>query len=176
MESISKEKKILVAYSSQTGKTKKVAEAIYDAIPQPKEIKPIKDVDSLKDYGLSFLGFPVHAEGPDKKAKEFLQEHVKDKTIALFITHMAPEESPELPEWIQKFREAAVGARIIDVFNCQGQASRLVKTIMRLSLNSKYRERARSDTSKGQPDFQRLERAKEFANNVMTRVILRRVL
>jgi flavodoxin len=36
--------KVLIAYMSQTGNTKKVAEAIYDAIPQPKDIKRVKDV------------------------------------------------------------------------------------------------------------------------------------
>lgn len=31
--------KSLVIYFSQTGNTKKVAEAIYEALPQPKELK-----------------------------------------------------------------------------------------------------------------------------------------
>jgi flavodoxin len=34
--------KVLVAYMSQTGNTKKVADAIYGALPEPREIKPIK--------------------------------------------------------------------------------------------------------------------------------------
>ena len=34
--------KVLVAYMSQTGNTKKVAEAIYSVIPQPKEIKRVE--------------------------------------------------------------------------------------------------------------------------------------
>ena len=44
--------KVLVAYMSQTGNTKKVAEAIYGAIPQPKEIKRVEDVTSLEGYDL----------------------------------------------------------------------------------------------------------------------------
>jgi flavodoxin len=59
--------KVLVAYMSRTGNTKKVAEAIYDAISQPKEIKRVEDVTSLEGYDLSFLGFPIHGFGPDKK-------------------------------------------------------------------------------------------------------------
>lgn len=113
--------KVLVAYMSQTGNTKKVAEAIYDTIPQPKEIKHVEDVTSLEGYDLSFLGFPMHGYGPDKKVKNFLETHVKDRPIALFITHMAPESAPPLKGWIQKFSDAAVGANIVGVFDCQGQ-------------------------------------------------------
>jgi flavodoxin len=155
---------VLVAYMSKTGNTKKVAEAIYDEIPQPKEIKRIEDVTSLEDYDLAFLGFPTHAFGPDKKVKTFLQTHVKDRTIALFITHMAPEDAPPLPEWIQKFKDAAVGANIIGVFNCQGQLnSRLMKTIVRI------RYPFQANSSQGQPDETRLERAKIFANEVINK-------
>ena len=82
--------KVLVAYMSRTGNTKKVAEAIYGAIPQPKEIKRVEDVTSLEGYDLAFLGFPMHSFGPDKPVKTFLETHVKDRAIALFITHMAP--------------------------------------------------------------------------------------
>ena len=153
--------KVLVAYMSRTGNTKKVAEAIYDTLPQPKEIKRVEDVTSLEGYDLSFLGFPIHASGPDKKVKTFLETHVKDRSIALFITHAAPEGAPPLQEWIQKFKDAALGADIIGIFDCQGQASRLIKTIMLLNRNSGVRASARS--SQGQPDATRLERARTFA-------------
>jgi flavodoxin len=150
--------KVLVAYMSRTGNTKKVAEAIYSAIPEPKEIKRIEDVTSLEGYDLSFLGFPMHAYGPDKPEKTFLETHVKNKTIALFITHMAPEDAPPLQGWIQKFSDAAAGANIIGVFDCQGQLnSRLLKIILRL------RHPTRADNSQGQPDATRLERARTFA-------------
>jgi flavodoxin len=157
--------KVLVAYMSRTGNTKKVAEAIYGAIPQPKEIKRVEDVTSLEGYDLAFLGFPMHAFGPDKPVKTFLETHVKDRAIALFITHMAPEDAPPLQGWIQKFSDAAVGANIIGIFDCQGQLnSRLLKIIMRL------RYPTRADSSQGQPDETRLERARAFANEIMNRL------
>jgi len=162
--------KVLVAYMSQTGNTKKVAEAIYDVIPQPKEIKRVEDVTSLEGYDLAFLGFPIHDFGPDKQAKAFLETHVKDRAIVLFTTHMAPEDAPSLQGWIQKFRDAAVGANIVGVFNCQGQGSRRVKISMRLSRHPKLRAWARADTSQGQPDAARLERARAFANELVNRL------
>ena len=161
--------KVLVAYMSQTGNTRKIAEAIYDAIPQPKEMRRVEDVTSLEGYDLSFLGFPIHGYGPDRKARAFLETQVKNRTIALFITHMAPEGAPLLQEWIQKFSDAAIGANIIGIFDCQGQVRRLVKTFMRLSLKSKERKWARLDSSQGQPDATRLERARTFAKEIVSK-------
>ncbi|MGB8780087.1 MAG: flavodoxin family protein [Candidatus Bathyarchaeia archaeon] len=158
--------KVLVAYMPRTGNTKKVAEAIYDAIPKPKEIRRIENVTSLEGYDLSFLGFPIYASGPNRQAKAFLETHVEDKAIALFLTHMAPEDAPPLQGWIQKFKDAAVGANIIGIFDCQVQASRLVKTFVRIHPQARASVRA----SQGQPDAARLERARAFANEMMNRL------
>ena len=164
---MSEETRVLIAYQSQTGNTKKVAEAIYRVIPEPKEIKPLKKVKSLDDYDLVFLGFPIHGSGPNMKAKEFLENITRGKKMALFITHAAPEEAPEIPESLQKFKDAAAGAEIMDVFHCQGQLSGFVKTIMRIVPDPKLRMWAKMDSSKGQPDKSRLEKAGVFASKVM---------
>lgn len=155
--------KVLVAYMSRTGNTKKVADAIYDAIPQPKEIKRVEDITSLEGYDFSFLGFPMHSLGPDKQVKTFLEKYAKNRSIALFITHMAPEDAPPLQGWIQKFKDAAAGANIVGVFDCQGQASGLVKIFMGIPLIFM----GQTDTSQGKPDAARLERARTFANEMM---------
>jgi flavodoxin len=161
--------KVLVAYMSRTGNTKKVAEAIYDVIPQPKEIKRVEDITSLEGYDLAFLGFPMHGYGPDKKVKAFLETHVKGRAIALFITHMAPENAPPLQGWIQKFSDAAVGAKVVGVFDCQGQLnSRLLKIYIRITRNPRLRESMWA--GQGQPDATRLERAKTFANEILNRL------
>ena len=158
--------KVLVAYMSQTGNTKKVAEAIYGAIPEPKEIKRVEEVTSLEGYDLSFLGFPTHGYGPDKQAKTFLETYAKGRSIAFFITHMAPDGAPPVLDWVQKFRDAAIGANIVGVFDCQGQVnSPLLKIVMRITPNPKMRESLRS--GKGQPDTARLERAGAFANETL---------
>ena len=162
--------KVLVAYMSQTGNTKKVADAIYDALPQLKEIKPIKDVTTLEGYDLTFLGFPTHAYGPDKPVKNVLDKLVKGRTIALFITHMAPDDAPPVKEYIQKFRDAAVGANIVGFFDCQGQASLLAKIIVSVHPDPKVRASAKA--SKGQPDAARLERARTFADEMMNKLRL----
>jgi len=160
--------KALVAYLSKTGNTKKIAEAIFEEISDEKEIKPIDKVGSIEGYDIAFLGFPIHAMGPDKKTVELLEKHcVNGRNVALFITHMAPEDAQELPTWLDKFRRAASGASIVDVFDCQGQVAKPIKLFMSIAPDSKLRSWAKQDNSKGQPDKARLDRARAFSRDVM---------
>lgn len=160
--------KVLVAYMSNTGNTKKVAEAIYDEIGDEREIKPIDEVGSTDGYDIAFLGFPIKQMGPDKKTTKLLAKHCTNgKNVVLFITHAAPEESPDLPPMLDKFRKAACGANIIDLFDCQGELSKKVKRIMSILPDARLRRWAKEDNSQGQPDETRIERAHAFSRDVM---------
>jgi flavodoxin len=160
--------KVLVGYQSVSGNTKKVAEAIYSEIEGEKEIRNIKEIVSLNGYDLVFLGFPVHAYGPDKKARRFLETHTNGKNIVLFITHAAPEGWHELPEWLGRFEEAAVGANIMGRFDCQGELAKGVKFLMKM-IPGKARAQAKIDNSEGQPDEIRLDAARIFTREMMTK-------
>jgi len=48
--------KVLVAYVSRTGNTKKVAEAIFQGMQEEKEIKELQNVGNLEGYDLTFIG------------------------------------------------------------------------------------------------------------------------
>lgn len=80
--------KVLVAYMSQTVNTKKVAEALHSVIPAPKETERVEEVRSLEGYDLAFLGFPMHAFGPDEPVVNFLKAYVKDNS-ALYHSRIA---------------------------------------------------------------------------------------
>ena len=163
--------KALVTYMSKTGNTKKVAEAIFDGISDEKDIKPINEVDSIEGYDITFLGFPIHGGGPDKKEVDLLEKHcINGRKVVLFITHAAPENSPELPSVLDKFKRAARGADIVDMFDCQGELAKPIKLIMSILPDAKLRQWARQDTSKGQPDKTRLDRACTFSRNVMNKL------
>ena len=163
--------RVLVAYMSSTGNTKKVAEAIYSQIDCEKEIKPIKEVQDIGAYDVSFLGFPTHGQGPDKKVQKILARHCTNgRKVALFVTHAAPEDAPELPESIAGFKRAAAGASIVGLFDCQGELAKGVKAIMRISPNKQLRSWAKIDNSKGQPDQARLDKARAFAKETLSRV------
>jgi len=134
-------------------------------------MKPIDAVDSIEGYDVAFLGFPIHQMGPDKKTVKLLEKHcINDRNVVLFITHAAPEDSPDLPPWLEKFRRAARGANVVDIFDCQGQLDKTTKRIMSVLPNAQLRMWAKQDNSQGQPDKTRLDRARAFSRNVMQRL------
>lgn len=76
---------ILVVYSSRTGNTKKVAEAICTAAPERCVLKEVKEVVTLEPYKLIVAGYWVDKGGPNEDMKNFLPQ-LNGKTIALFQT------------------------------------------------------------------------------------------
>jgi flavodoxin len=163
--------KVLVAYMSKTGNTRKVAQAIYGEIDEEKELMTIDEVDSITGYDVAFLGFPIHQMGPDKKEARLLEKLCTGgRNVVLFITHAAPEDAPDLPPMLDKFRQAARGANIIDMFDCQGQLDRMTRRIMSILPDARLRRWAREDSSQGQPDKARLASARTFSRNVMDRL------
>lgn len=163
--------RVLVAYMSKTGNTKKVAEAILEALDCDKEIMPIDQVVDISGYDLSFLGFPVQRFGPDPKTVRLLQKHCQPgRDVALFVTHAAPEDEEQLPQWLEGFRTAAARANIVGMFDCQGQLSKGMKRIMSLLPMRGLRQMAKRDNSQGQPDATRLARARAFARETLEKV------
>jgi len=79
--------KILVTYLSQTGNTKKIAEAIFESLEGDKSIKPMDEVQEIENYSLIFIGFPVHSHSVPYKIEIFLRKIPRGKKIALFSTH-----------------------------------------------------------------------------------------
>ena len=163
--------KVLVAYFSQTGNTKKVAEAIYGEIKMDKEIKKLQDVESLEGYGFSFIGFPLQAFGPAKDAKDFLKAKTAGKKVALFVTHAAPEGTPQLTEWLATCGKAASGAEIAGIFDCQGELSQAVADMLLKSDDPDMQSFGKmGPTTKGQPDATRIEKAKAFAREISAKL------
>jgi flavodoxin len=163
--------KILVAYLTKTGNTKKIAEAIFQEIKDEKEIKNIDEVESLEGYDVAFLGFPIHQMGPDKKTAKLLAKHcVNGRKVVLFITHAGPEGAPVLQPMLEKFRQAARGAELIDMFDCQGELAKGIKRIMSILPNAQFRMWAKMDNSQGQPDQTRIDKARAFSRDVMKKL------
>ena len=163
--------KILVTYVSRTGNTKKVAQAIFNQIKGTKDIKELEQVDTLDGYDLTFVGFPIEGGyGPAKPAADFLQKHAAGQDIALFITHAAPENSPNLPPWLDNCKEAAAQAKLVSVFDCQGELSEQMADRMAKSKDEKLVAWAKTRPSTiGQPDAARLERARCWAKEVLAK-------
>jgi flavodoxin len=114
---------ILVAYYSITGNTKQIADAIFEALPQPKTIKPLSEVQSLGEYDLVFVGFPVQSHSVPYKAERFLQSIPKGKKIALFSTHGSVTGSRLSREAIEHAVVVTSQAKLISTFSCRGKVS-----------------------------------------------------
>lgn len=89
--------KILIIYSSRTGNTKKVAEALYQGLIKKfnMSICSLEDLNDLKDldyYDALLIGFWVDRASANKEAKEFLKA-LRNKNVGLFCTLGAEPES-----------------------------------------------------------------------------------
>jgi hypothetical protein len=119
----------LVTYYTKTGNTRKVAEAIFEALPGDKVMKPLDEVDDLEWFDLIFIGFPVMQFGPPGAVKKFCARRTVKKNIALFITHAIPSESEDplqqaiLAKELERCRSICPGAVVTGFFHCQGEMS-----------------------------------------------------
>ena len=163
--------KVLIAYMSLTGCTRKIAEAIFQEIREEKEIKELHEVDDLEGFDFVFVGFPMHGFDAPEEAKDFLEKHCMGRKIALFVTHGAPESSLDLPPWLAQCEKAAAGADLIDMFNCQGELAQNVIDELLKSDDPKVRSWGEGGPStRGQPDAVRVERARAFAREIMEKI------
>ncbi len=164
----------LVAYFSQTGNTKKVGEAIYQAIRCEKDIKGFSDITDVNPYDLLFIGFPIQAFRPAAQGKEFMKAYCQDKPVALFITHAVPGDFEDLPIWIDRCKLPLPEANVIGVFDCQGEVS---ETLLEFALESDdpvLKQLGKfGATAKGQPDAAQFKRAREFAEDVVAKCMQR---
>lgn len=161
--------KVVVAYMSQTGNTKRVAEAIFQTIEAVKEIKALPELGSLEGYDVAFIGFPLQGGQPVGEARNFLERHTEGRSVAIFVTHAAPEDYVGIEECLGKCKAAAVGANVLGVFDCQGELSEFIADFMSKSGDPELVEAAKQRSATvGQPDGARLERARVWARNVLT--------
>lgn len=77
--------KSLVLWSSRTGNTKKVAEAIYEALPGEKDILEEGREKDLSSYDLIFVGFWAFRRGADMVARRTLAK-MEGKKVAIYAT------------------------------------------------------------------------------------------
>lgn len=80
-------KNTAIIYSSLTGNTKKVAEAIFNVIPENKILLNSEEVkeDILKEYSDFIIGFWVDKGNANKEIIKIISK-IKDKNISFFGT------------------------------------------------------------------------------------------
>jgi flavodoxin I len=155
---------ILVAYYSQTGNTRKVAEAIFAGIRHnQKFLLPINQVDDPTKYDLIFCGFPVQHHSIPAEMTYFLQSIPQGKKIALFATHGSLRGGEKAISAFYTAISLTSGRTILGTFGCRGQ----VKFELLDELMEKPQERAwaiEAQSANGHPDAVDLEDARSFAD------------
>ncbi len=113
---------ILIAYSSKTGNTKKLAMGIYNNIYEECDlnvsIKPIDEVKCIEDYDAILIGYWVDKGGPNKEAKEFMKR-IKNKRVGIFATLGAYPDSNHGLNSLVKGKyicQGAVDSNLIEAF------------------------------------------------------------
>ena len=161
--------KVLVSYYSDTGNTKKVAEAIFDAITESeKEICLATEASDLSDYNLIFCGFPVQSMGLPGKMETFVKGLPEGMKVAFFATH-GSLRGGELA--ITAFYSAlglAKHLKVMGTFGCRGVVKQgIIDALLKKAEHRGWALEAQS--AEGHPDAADLEDAKAFAAAMTTK-------
>lgn len=159
--------RILVAYYSKTGNTKKVAEAMKEALEGiTVTVLPVQDVQDTEGYALIFCGFPVQAHSVPVPAQTFIKKVNAGQKLALFSTHGSLREGRMPREAIESAIGIAKNARILGSFTCRGQVeSEIIDALMNKPEHKAWAIEA--TTASGHPDKVDLEEAQAFARDMV---------
>lgn len=159
--------KKLVTYISWTGNTKKVAEAIFEALDGDKSIEPLEEVQNLDKYDLIFIGFPVHSHSVPFKAVDLIKNIPPGKKIALFSTHGSLTGSRLSREALEHAAILASNSNILGTFACRGKVSLQAMEVLSKSPEHKA-WLAMAASAQTHPDENDLEDARSFAGWILT--------
>ena len=113
--------KSLVLWSSRTGNTKAVAQAIYDALPGDKDmIEEGRDTDTA-GYDLIFVGFWGFRRGADMAARRTLSS-LHNHKVAIYSTAGTYPDSPAARDYLAN--DAALlpeASTCLGTFICNGR-------------------------------------------------------
>ncbi|MCL0075963.1 flavodoxin family protein [Dehalococcoidia bacterium] len=123
--------KTLIAVSSKTDNTRKIAEAIHAALPEA-ELHNVENAPSPAAFDLIFVGFWVDKGTADKKAKEYIQQ-IKNKAVAIFGTLGAYPDSQHAVNSLENAAQLLPDCQVVGRYICQGAISpELIERLKRL--------------------------------------------
>jgi len=170
-------KKWLVVYSSNTGNTKQVAEAMVEELADKAVLKDVKEKPSIDGFDVVVTGFWVARGGPDRFSKEFLAS-IKDKQVVLFQTLGA---DPISEHAVTSLAKAAylVGedCNILGTFSCRGKINpALLEKRKNLPTDNPHHHSEanlkRWEAAAAHPDSADLDRARAFIDNMQRKLVM----
>lgn len=179
--------RVLVGYFSETGNTRRIAQAIGVAAREGGHEVHVKSIEELTgsqlgEYDVVFLGSPCHSADvaiPVKKLLQNIPEGSKFK-LAGFVTHSTV--MPEGGEWYREMYERWAGLcratfektckdRGIDflgLFHCQGAPNPEIEAFIRNTIiPDKKQWEAYITEARKHPTAEDIEAAKEFAKSLL---------
>ncbi|MDL2306962.1 flavodoxin family protein [Desulfovibrio sp. OttesenSCG-928-C06] len=114
--------RFLLVYSSVTGNTRAVAEAVLPVMPSGTSIFRVQDAPDPAGFDFIALGFWVRRAAPDPLMLDYMAR-IQGKTVALLGTLAAWPDSPHAGKVLENAAKALEGNRIVMNFLCQGKLS-----------------------------------------------------
>ncbi|MDR1112124.1 MAG: flavodoxin family protein [Deltaproteobacteria bacterium] len=170
--------KTLIVYSSLTGNTRKVAQAISEAIGG-SEMAPVGQSPDPAEYPLVLAGFWVDKGQADAKSKDFLSR-LRDKMVGFFFTLGAYPDSPHADDVERVTAELlrAGGNDVLGSFRCQGKVDPELLERMKRMLPPDHphaqmteERKARLDEAARHPSDEDLMRARAFADDIYRKAL-----
>ncbi len=112
--------KTLIVYSSKSGNTRKLAEAVFDFLPGEKILKPVIERPDPAEYDFVVIGFWLQAGKSDPASCEYL-EKLAPSNVFLFATHGAATDSAHARNAMEVAKELVGTSKFFGSFNCQGE-------------------------------------------------------
>ena len=113
--------KSLIAYSSKSGNTKKLAEVIHKLLPGVKVLKAIEEEPDIEGFDIIFVGFWFQAGVADSQASAFLKRLDGTQPLFLFASHGAAADSDHARKGMELAKDLVSSPVIIGTFSCQGE-------------------------------------------------------
>lgn len=162
--------KMLVVYSSKTGNTKMIAEAVHSAMPEGTEISSVHEAPDPEGYDFIALGFWVDKGEPDSAMGKYM-ERVRGTSVGLFGTLGAWPDSDHARESMQKAVERVEGNKVMGTFICQGKVDpRLLAAMAKMTDNPHpmtEERRARIEEAAKHPDEKDCANARNVFSGIM---------
>ena len=167
--------KSLIVYSSRTGNTKKVAEAINEVMPNAT-ITPINsEAPDYKDFDIIAIGYWVDKGLPDAKVLDYFQT-LQNTKIILFGTLGAYPHSDHAKDCIKKsealLTESGRNNKVLGSFLCMGKVDpRILEMMAKMPQNPQHpmseERKQRIEEAKKHPDDADLVNAQTFVKELL---------
>lgn len=174
--------KILIVYSSLTGNTKMIAEAINGKLSSMPEhnvsIFPVESAPDPDKYALIYMGFWADKGGADTKAKQYM-EKIRNKTVALFSTMGVYPESDHAKQVLENAKQVLDKSNtVISRFSTLGKINpKIVEMTLKGGHGKLTPERiAKLEEAKKHPDAKDCADAADFATETLEKLKVKKTL